>query len=133
MKTTYQTLNEQKTETSVPHYSDDNVQHDLPTDMFPDGETYVDASRLEAWARDTGNMHAMLQLGVQQGLIKVRATFKSKKKDQDWSPEVGQAQVDIWEWPVQSKPKTKKSDEELAKEYLASLTPAQIKALMASK
>lgn len=104
MKSTYETLNAQSTDTSVPHYSKDNVEHNLPAGMFPDGETYVDASRLEQWARETGNMHSMLQLGVQQGLIKVRAAFKSVKKDDVWTPEYGQANVDAWKWPVQNKP-----------------------------
>ena len=95
MKTTYQTLNEQKTETSVPHYSDENVQHDLPEGRFPDGETYVDETKLLHWAQEQGCLHSCLQLGVQQGLIKVRAAFKAKKKDQDWTPEIGQDNVEI--------------------------------------
>jgi hypothetical protein len=132
MKSTYETLNAQTTDTSVPHYSNDNVEHNLPAGMFPDGETYVDASRLEQWARETGNMHSLLQLGVQQGLIKVRATFKSVKKDDVWTPDYGQANVDAWDWPVQGKPKSKKTQEQIAKEYLAALSPEQLKALLNS-
>jgi hypothetical protein len=132
MKSTYETLNAQTTDTSVPHYSNDNVEHNLPAGMFPDGETYVDASRLEQWARETGNMHSLLQLGVQQGLIKVRATFKSVKKDDVWTPDYGQANVDAWNWPVQDKPKSKKTQEQIAKEYLAALSPEQLKALLNS-
>lgn len=132
MKSTYETLNAQSTETSVPHYSEDNVPHDLPAGKFPDGETYVNAAMLEQWARDNDCMFECLQLGIQQGLIKVRATFKSKKKGQDWTPEVGQANVDAWEWPSQGKPKTKKSDADVAAEFLASMTAEQRKAFLAT-
>lgn len=133
MKSTYETLNLGKTETSVPHYSDELVPHNLPMDIFPDGETYIDEAKLEKWARDSGNMHSILQLGIQQGLIKVRATFKAKKKDLEWTVKDGQAAVDAWKWPVQGKPKTKKSAEEIAKEYLAQLSPAELKKFLASK
>jgi hypothetical protein len=125
MKSTYETLNAQQTETSVPHYSKDNVEHNLPAGMFPNGETYVDATKLEQWARENGCLHSLMQLGVQQGLIKVRATFKSVKKDDVWTPEYGQTNVDAWEWPVQDKPKSKKSAADIAAEFLANMTTEQ--------
>jgi hypothetical protein len=103
-KSTYETLNTMTTETSVPHYSKDLVPHTLNSNVLPDGDTYLNAEKLEAWARDNGIMHAVLQQGVVSGIIKIRAAFKGKKKDEVWTIEQGQNQADAWTWTAQTTP-----------------------------
>lgn len=114
-RSTYETLNAMATETSVPHYSKELVPHTLNPEIFPDGDTFLDGEKLEAWTREKGVMTAVLQQGIKAGIISVRAAFKTKKKNKEWTPETGQAQVDKWKWTEASKPSKKDNSAEAHK------------------
>jgi len=119
-KSTYETLNTLAVETSVPEVKNDKdevirynfgmVEHTLSRELFPNGETYIDKEKLVKWADEKGYTHSLLQLGLQQAIIKVRGVFKSLKKDVEWTPELGQENADSWKYPVQGKPKESESD-----------------------
>ena len=103
-KSIFETLDTLQTETSVPVVGK-NVEHTLPRKLFPTSEQFESAEMLLAWSNENGYTHALLQAGIQKGLIDVRATFKSCKKDQDWTPELGQANVDKMVWTITERPK----------------------------
>jgi hypothetical protein len=103
-KSTYETLNTMATETSVPHFSKELVPHTLNNAVLPDGDTYLNAEKLETWARNKGVLHAVLQQGIVSGIIKIRAAFKGVKKDEVWTIKQGQNQADAWTWTAQTTP-----------------------------
>lgn len=121
-----------KTETSVPGAEPKMQSHTLPREMFPTGEQFADEQALLDWATETGVLHACLQKGVRSHLIDCRAIFKACKKGDVWSNEYGQKNLDSYTWKVQAKPEGKKTKEQIAKEYLAALSPAELKKLMKS-
>lgn len=139
-KSIYALLDDLQTETSVPEIKDAKgnvirkhygmVKHTLPRDGLPTAEEFEDEEKLVEWAEEHGVLHACLQSGIQARIIDYRAIFKGMKKDDEWSPEYGQKNVDLAEWSVVKRPKVAKSDEDIAKEYLASLTPEQVKAFL---
>jgi len=43
-------------------------------------------------------------MGLQSGLIDIRAKFKACRKEDTWTPEYGQANVDKHEWSVAKRP-----------------------------
>ena len=103
----YVTLDTLTTETSVPGQTPKMQSHSLPRSAFPTSEQFEDAAKLEAWARETGVMHACLQKGIQKHLIDIRAAFKACKKADTWSNEYGQANVNAYEWTVTTRPAVK--------------------------
>lgn len=102
-KSIYEILNTLTTTTSVPGHGTE-IEHTIPENLFPDDNTFEDAELLLEWANDLGYTHALLQKGIQKGLIEVRATFKSCKKDDEWTPEYGQNNVDAMEWTITNRP-----------------------------
>jgi hypothetical protein len=120
-KSIYEILDTLQTETSVP--GDGTISHTLPRNLLPTGNQFENAGELLAWTEEQGITHAVLQKGVQKFLIELRATFKAVKKDETWTLEGGQAAVDDASWKVTSRPNVKKSDEDVARAYLDSLTP----------
>jgi hypothetical protein len=120
-KSIYEILDDLNTTTSVP--GEGNVAHSLPRNLLPTGNQFENAGELLAWTEEQGITHAVLQKGVQKFLIELRATFKAVKKDETWSLDSGQKAVDDAEWKVTSRPNVKKSDEDVARAYLDSLTP----------
>ena len=125
-------LDTMKTETSVPGAEPKMQPHTLPRELFPTGDQFADEQALLDWATETGVLHACLQKGVRSHLIDCRAVFKACKKDDVWSNAYGQANLNDYSWKVQEKPAGKKSKEDIAKEYLASLSPAELKKFLAS-
>ena len=103
-KSIFETLDSLQTETSVPAIGK-NVEHNLPRSLFPVAETFEDAVKLLAWADENNFTHALLQAGIQKGLIDCRAKFKACKKDETWTPELGQDQVNSMKWETVSRPK----------------------------
>lgn len=103
-KSIFEILDSLETETSVPAVGK-NVSQTIPRSQFPTAEQFEDAEKLEAWARETGHMHAALQSGVQKRLIDIRAIFKSEKKGETWTPEAGQKKVNESEWSIVERPK----------------------------
>ena len=113
-KSIYDLLDDLTTETSVPEVKDKNdnvirshfgmVAHTFPREALPTSEEFEDEEKLLAWAKETGNLHACLQSGIQARVIDLRAIFKSYKKDEEWLPSYGQANVDNAEWRVVKRP-----------------------------
>ena len=126
------TLDTLKTETSVPAIGK-NVEHTLPRTMFPTSEQFSDEQKLLAWATENNCLHACLQKGIQGKLIDARATFKACKKNDTWSTEYGQKNVDAMKWESAERPAGAKTDEQKAIEALAKLSPEQIAAILASR
>lgn len=117
-KSIFEILTDGKTETSVPEVKDKDgkivrknygmVEHNMPLDKLPTPEEFADETMLLEWARESGQLHACLQSGVQKRLIDYRAIFKAmpgKETNKIWSPEYGQEQVDKAEWKIVEKPK----------------------------
>ena len=103
-KSIFETLDSLQTETSVPVVGK-NVEHSLPRKLFPTAAEFESAEKLLAWSNENGFTHALLQAGIQKGLIDCRAKFKACKKDETWTPELGQAQVNSMKWEIVSRPK----------------------------
>lgn len=113
-KSIFEVLASLTTETSVPAIKDNKgylirknfgeVEHTIPENLFPDDKTFESKDDLLAWAEEHNFTHALLQKGIQKGLIDARATFKACKKDDTWTPEYGQENVDAMEWKVTTRP-----------------------------
>ena len=113
-KSIYEILNTLETETSVPAIKDKNgkiirenfgeVTHTIPAELFPDDKVFENADDLLEWAETSGFTHALLQKGLQKGLIEIRAIFKACKKDDVWTPEYGQKNVDATDWEITTRP-----------------------------
>ena len=103
-KSIFETLDSLQTETSVPAIGK-NVEHTLPRNLFPVAEIFEDGEKLLAWANENNFTHALLQAGIQKGLIDCRAKFKACKKDETWNEEMGQKAVDGMKWETVSRPK----------------------------
>lgn len=128
-KSIFEILDTLETETSVPAVGK-NVDHSLPRKLFPTAEVFENGEKLLAWSNENGYTHALLQAGLQKGLIDARATFKSTKKDEIWTAEAGQAKVDAMTWTVTSRPKTG-NKVATAIDTLSKLTPEQLAVIMA--
>lgn len=103
-KSIFETLDTLQTETSVPEVGK-NVEHSIPRKLFPTSEQFENPEKLLAWSNENGFTHALLQQGIQKGLIDVRAIFKSCKKDEAWTPELGQRKVNAHTWTIVERPK----------------------------
>jgi len=126
----FTTLDTLKTETSVPGANPKMQPHTLPREQFPTSQQFEDETALLDWAQESGILHAVLQKGVRAHLIDCRAKFKAVKKGDTWTNDYGQTNLDAYKWEVQARPTGKKTDEQIAKEYMASLTPEQLKAFL---
>jgi hypothetical protein len=102
-KSIFEILADLKTTTSVPGFGEE-VEHTIPAKLFPSPEQFEDGKALLAWSEEHGYTHALLQKGIQKGLIDIRATFKSCKKADTWSVQYGQANVDATEWTITNRP-----------------------------
>ena len=104
-KSIFEILDSLQTETSVPEVGK-NVEHTIPRKLFPTAEQFENEDKLLAWADENGFVHALLQQGIQKGLIDIRAIFKSCKKEENWTPELGQEKVNKHTWSIVERPKT---------------------------
>lgn len=102
-KSIYEILADLTTETSVPGFGTE-VQHTIPRNLFPTPEVFESGEQLLTWANEAGYTHALLQMGLQKGLIDVRAKFKSCKKNDQWTVSYGQANVDSHKWEITERP-----------------------------
>ena len=102
-KSIYEILNDLNTTTSVPDFGSE-ISHTIPRKLLPTAEQFEKEKSLLEWAEDNDCVHSCLQKGVQKFLIEIRATFKGCKKDDDWSEDYGQANVDKMEWSVTNRP-----------------------------
>ena len=116
-KSIYALLDDLATETSVPSVEDKNgktvrhhygmVKHTLPREKLPTSEQFENEEKLVQWAKANGVLHQGLQSGIQSRIIDYRAIFKGMKKDDVWSPEFGQENVDNADWKVVTRPEAK--------------------------
>ena len=104
-KSIFEILSDLQTETSVPGYGD-SIAHTIPRDIFPTAEEFENENKLLAWAEERGYVHALLQMGLQKGLIDVRAKFKACKKGDTWTPDYGQRNIDSHKWEITARPKS---------------------------
>ena len=102
-KSIFEILSDLQTETSVPGFGD-SIAHTIPRDIFPTAEEFENENKLLAWAEERGYVHALLQMGLQKGLIDVRAKFKSCRKGDTWSPGYGQRNIDAHKWEITERP-----------------------------
>ena len=102
-KSIYEILDDLTTNTSVPGHGKE-VEHSLPRNLFPTAQQFENEDELLAWAQQNGIIHAVLQKGIQKFLIECRAVFKFCKKDDTWSIEYGQKNVDAMEWKITERP-----------------------------
>ena len=105
-KSIFSILEDLQTETSVPGFGD-SISHSIPRKLFPTSEQFEDADALLNWANEKGFTHALLQQGIQKGLIDIRAKFKACKKNDIWSETYGQKNVDSHEWTITERPNAK--------------------------
>ena len=96
-----------ETETSVPGQVPKMQKHTLPREQFPSSKQFEDENSLVEWARKTGCLHSVMQKGIQKHLIDCRARFKACKKNETWTNELGQKQVDEYGWEVMTRPQVK--------------------------
>lgn len=123
-KSIYEILDDLKTTTSVPDYGTE-IPHTIPRELLPTAEQFEDEQALLDWARETGNLHAVLQKGIQKFLIEIRATFKSCKKKDTWSEEYGQKNVNAMEWTITNRPNQSGNKAALAAKLQAGIEIAQ--------
>jgi len=131
-KSIYDLLQDLETETSVPEVLGKDgkairghfgmVPHTFPRSALPTSEQFEDEDALLEWAKETGNLHACLQSGVQARVIDLRAIFKSYKKDEEWSPSYGQSNVDTSEWKVVTRPQGKKDPKTVITDFLSKMS-----------
>jgi len=111
----FTTLATRRTLTTVPFLGKDDegktirVEHTIPDELFPTDTEFESPEKLETWARETGWLFPMLQMGVEKALIEARAKFKAPKKGKDnqpdeWTPEMGQTNIDNMEWTPTKRP-----------------------------
>jgi len=111
----FTTLATRKTLTTVPFLGKDadgktiRVEQTIPDELFPTDQEFENPEKLEEWARETGCLFAMIQMGVEKALIESRAKFKMPKKGKNnapdtWTPEYGQTNVDNMEWTPMKRP-----------------------------
>ena len=127
-KSIFETLATLTTETTVQGFGE--VNHNLPKELFPTDEQFEDGVQLLAWAEENGYTHALLQMGLQKGLIDIRAKFRFVKKNDTWTPEYGQKNVDSHKWEVTERPKS--GDKvKAAVDTLSKLSPEQLAEILA--
>lgn len=127
-KSIFEILDTLATETSVP-VTGKTIEHTLPRAIFPTAEQFENPEKLLAWSNEKGFTHALIQAGLQKGLIDCRASFKACKKDDTWSVEYGQKNVDKMTWTITERPKAGNTVEK-AIDTLSKLSPEQLAEIM---
>lgn len=102
-KSIFEILADLNTETSVPGYGD-SISHTIPRRLFPTPEVFEDGDKLLAWAEENGYTHALIQQGLQKGLIDLRAKFKACRKNDTWTETYGQKNIDAHKWEITERP-----------------------------
>ena len=124
-KSIYAILDDVTTETSVPAAGKDadgnvqHIEHTLPRELFPTSEQFEDEAKLLEWAEENGYTHGCLQRGIQKFIIECRAAYKSHKKNETWSPELGQDNVNAMKWSTVTRPQQGKNQKAIAQAIMA--------------
>ena len=108
-----------------------DYRHELPDGLFPTAEQFESPEKLIAWADENDYTAKLIQKGLQKAIIEVRACFKSCKKDETWTEEMGIKNVAEMEWKTVNRPEGAMSDESKALKLLSGMTPEQVKEMLA--
>lgn len=108
-----------------------DFRHKLPTGLFPTDKQFENETELLAWAEENDFTYPLLQKGLQKAIIEVRAAFKSCKKDEVWSEELGLKNIDNMVWKIVDRPESSQSDEQKAMSILGKMSPAEIAEMLA--
>jgi hypothetical protein len=103
-----------------------DYNHSLPSKLFPTSEQFESPGQLIAWANENNFTAKLIQKGLQKGIIEVRATFKSCKKTEIWSEELGEKNLAAMEWKTVNRPETAMSDENKALSILGKMSAEEI-------
>ena len=129
-------LANRKTTTSVPALGKDEKGktikeiQSLPNHLFPNDKVFEDKEALIAWATENDTLFPLLQMGLQSGLIDARAKFKFVGKNDVWTSEYGQNNVNNMKWKPVKRPEASLSAETKAINALSGMTPEQIATIM---
>jgi hypothetical protein len=136
----YITLDTLKTKTSVPEVQNKegkilrpnmgNVAHTLPQANYPTTEIFDNEEKFLAWAQEHKCLLSLLQAGIDKWLVDDRATFKKMVKG-EWTPKIGQNNVDNRKWTVSTKSAGALTPAEKATNALSALSPEEISELIA--
>jgi hypothetical protein len=131
----YITLDSLKTETSVPAVKDKNgkilrqdmgnVAHTLPREHYPTSTIFDNEEQFLEWAQENNCLLALLQSGINDWLISDRAAFKRMVKG-EWTPEIGQTNVNNRKWTISTKPAAAITKAEKAGNALDDLSPEEL-------
>lgn len=108
-----------------------DYRHTLPEGLFPTDKQFESKEELLAWAEENDYTYPLLQKGLQKAIIEVRAAFKSCKKDEKWSEELGLANINEMVWKIVDRPVSGQSDEQKAMSILGKMTPEEIQEMLA--
>jgi hypothetical protein len=103
-----------------------DFRHSLPEGLFPTDKQFESEKELLAWAESNDFTYPLIQKGLQKAIIEVRAVFKSCKKDETWSEEIGQKNLDEMVWKIVTRPESGQTEEQKALSILGKMTPAEI-------
>jgi len=108
-----------------------DYNHSLPSKLFPTSEQFESPEKLIAWANENNYTAKLIQKGLQKGIIEVRAAFKSCKKTEIWSNDLGEKNLQAMEWKTVNRPESGISDENKAMNILGKMSAEEIAALLA--
>ena len=106
-------------------------RHKLPEGLFPTDKQFESEEELLAWAEENDFTYPLIQKGLQKAIIEVRAAFKSCKKGEKWTEEMGLKNLDEMVWKVVNRPESGQSDEQKALSILGKMSPAEIAEMLA--
>lgn len=136
----YVTLETLKTETSVPVAKDKNkkiirqdmgnVAHTLPREHYPTASIFDNENQFLVWAQEHDCLLSLLQAGINDWLTADRAIFKRMVKG-EWTPEIGQNNVNNRPWTILTKPAAAITKAEKAGNALDDLSPEELARVLA--
>jgi hypothetical protein len=107
-----------------------DFRHPLPAGLFPTDKQFESKEELLAWAEENDYTYPLIQKGLQKGIIEVRAAFKSCKKDETWTEDIGLKNIDDMIWKIVDRPASGQSDEQKAMSILGKMSAEEIAEMM---
>lgn len=107
-----------------------DFRHPLPEGLFPTDKQFESKEELLAWAEENDFTYPLIQKGLQKAIIEVRAVFKSCKKDETWTEEIGLKNIDEMVWKIVDRPISGQTDEQKALSILGKMSPEEIAEMM---
>jgi len=103
-----------------------DFRHPLPEGLFPTDKQFESKEELLAWAEKNDYTYPLIQKGLQKAIIEVRAVFKSCKKDETWTEDIGLKNIDDMVWKIVDRPSSGQTDEQKAMSILGKMSPEEI-------